>query len=179
MENNRQDLLDRWDYEKNECTPSEMPYRTRRKAYFKCPKCIHESEAKRMIDVTDKPDHEVQCKGCGDGKNQRQDLTGNVYGDLTVLYFDEEKSENKSNKYWMCECSCGRTVSVIAASLTGGKKTKCGGKKHLPSLSEEIKYYDPESASEIKRLRRSGLYVQYREAVKKKDGCRCIVCGST
>jgi hypothetical protein len=41
-----------------------MAYRTRRKAYFKCPAGIHESEARRLIDITDTPDHNLICHQC-------------------------------------------------------------------------------------------------------------------
>ena len=177
LENNRQDILDRWDYEKNELPPSEMPYRTKRKAYFKCPNGLHESEPKRLVNVTDKPTHELQCKECNNGKNRREDLTGQVFGDLTVLKFDEEKSKEKNMSYWVCKCSCGNIISALASKLKSGKKTACGGRySHNPRTEMNAYTQDP---YEIKRLRRSGEYVRYRNAVIEKDNGKCVVCGST
>lgn len=43
VENNRQDLLDRWDYDLNKKSPNERPFNTRVKTYFKCPCGKHSS----------------------------------------------------------------------------------------------------------------------------------------
>lgn len=59
--NSRQDILDLWDYDKNNCLPSEMPSGTKQKMYFKCPNNIHKSVAKRILTITDKPDHKLIC----------------------------------------------------------------------------------------------------------------------
>ena len=170
LENNRQDLLDRWDYSKNELPPSQMPYRTKKKAYFKCPSNIHDSEPRRLIDVTDKPYHDVQCKACGVGKNNREDLTARVFGELKVLYFDEERSNNTGNTYWVCRCSCGECVSVLASKLKAGNKRTCGGKyRHKNKINQD----------EIRKLRSTGEYLTFKKSVIEKDNGRCIVCGGT
>lgn len=39
--------------------------------------------------------------------------------------------------------------------------------------------YSSSDPKEIKRLRRSGEYVRYRNAVIEKDNGKCVVCGST
>lgn len=176
IENNRKDLLDRWDYDRNELLPSEMPFGTKRKAFFLCPNGIHSSEEKRLSNITTSQDYEVQCSLCG-GKNRREDLTGQVFGDLTALYFDEKKSKDKHMSYWVCQCICGNKISAFAPSLKIGKKKTCGcGSSHI--LRSEMDFL-ANNPKEIKRLRRSGEYVRYRNAVIKKDEGRCIVCGST
>ena len=176
IENNRQDLLNRWDYDKNKLYPADMPSGTKRKAYFLCPNGIHESEAKPLSSITSSQNHEVQCHKCG-GKNRREDLTGQKFRDLTALYFDEEKSKEKHMSYWICQCTCGNKISVLAPSLKIGKKTICGcGSSHTPHINMNFGTSDPK---EIKRLRRSGEYVRYRNAVIEKDGGKCAVCGST
>jgi len=38
LDNNRLDILNRWDYELNKCKPSKIGYSTKKKYYFKCPK---------------------------------------------------------------------------------------------------------------------------------------------
>lgn len=52
-----------------------------------------------------------------------QDLTGRVFGRLTVLARDEEKS---TRVYWRCECKCGTLTSVAAHMLKSGRTTSCG-----------------------------------------------------
>lgn len=176
LKNNRQDLLDRWDYNKNDLSPSQMPSGTKRKAFFICPNGIHDSESKKLSNVTTSPNHEVQCSQCG-GKNRREDLTGQVFGELTVLYFDEIKSKEKNMSYWVCECACGNTISVLAPSLKSGKKSICGiGTTH--NILDKMNFISSDP-KEVKRLRRSGEYVRYRNAVIEKDNGKCVVCGST
>jgi len=52
------------------------------------------------------------------------DLTGHVYGRLTVLELDR----NNSGAYrkWICICVCGNTVSVSGNSMRRGLTTSCG-----------------------------------------------------
>ena len=47
------------------------------------------------------------------------DLTGQVFGDLTVL-------EYAGAKRWKCKCSCGNEVSVLGNGLTRGTTHSCG-----------------------------------------------------
>lgn len=54
-------------------------------------------------------------------RNSRQDLTGQVFGRLTVVRREE------SGARWICLCSCGNESKPIqAADLTRGKVTSCG-----------------------------------------------------
>ena len=56
------------------------------------------------------------------------DLTGKVFGKLTVLKLDSERSEYQRCKYWLCKCSCGNEelISTNSASLNNGEKHSCG-----------------------------------------------------
>jgi hypothetical protein len=48
LENNRQDILDRWDYELNQCKPIDIFKKTSEKYYFRCPQGLHKSELKQI-----------------------------------------------------------------------------------------------------------------------------------
>lgn len=52
------------------------------------------------------------------------DLTGKVFGHLTVLHRDESVSGGKAK--WICRCTCGNTVSVFSDSLRSGRTKSCG-----------------------------------------------------
>lgn len=183
IENNRQDLLDLWDYELNDVLPSDVPAGTKKRYYFICPKGIHQSESKRLLTITDKPSHHVLCLECSGGYsgNTIEDLTGREFGELVVLNYDEERSSSSSSTYWFCKCSCGRTVSADARKLKSGAKTKCGGKvRHIrPKYKMDGEEgFDPYDPTYLKELRKSPEYKKYRQDVLKKDGNECAICGA-
>jgi hypothetical protein len=61
---------------------------------------------------------------------KRLDLTGQVFGKLTVL----EQSENKGARTaWRCRCDCGRIVTVVTTSLRSGNTKSCGCVRSRPS----------------------------------------------
>lgn len=67
-------------------------------------------------------------------QNQIKDLTGNVYGRLTVLRKgDPKKAPNNRNSrgwdyvlQWICKCSCGNTKTIQGTSLKRGLTVSCG-----------------------------------------------------
>lgn len=60
------------------------------------------------------------------------DLSGKIFGKLTVLEFDKEetiKKRGKSNNqysYWKCQCECGNIIVVSSVNLTQKKTQSCG-----------------------------------------------------
>jgi hypothetical protein len=52
------------------------------------------------------------------------DLTGEVFGRLTVISKDD-KQKGKEIK-WICKCKCNKLTSVRGADLRGGKTKSCG-----------------------------------------------------
>ena len=65
IENDRQDVLNRWDYELNNCKPSEICYSTYKKYWFKCDKHIeHKSELKSISRFVMGQSSAMECKQC-------------------------------------------------------------------------------------------------------------------
>lgn len=65
IENNRQDVLDRWDYELNDCSPKEVRYGSHKKCWFKCDKHKeHKSELKNINSFTHGHEGSMDCKQC-------------------------------------------------------------------------------------------------------------------
>jgi very-short-patch-repair endonuclease len=64
IENNRQDILNRWDYELNNCKPNEICFSTKKKYYFKCPRNIHHSELKNIANFTHNSEGSMYCNYC-------------------------------------------------------------------------------------------------------------------
>ena len=55
---------------------------------------------------------------------RRVDLTGKIFGRLTVLSFSHVNSNSK--REWSCQCSCGNIKAVSGYCLTSGKTKSCG-----------------------------------------------------
>lgn len=55
------------------------------------------------------------------------DLTGQKFGELTVLERAGSNSDKKA--LWLCKCSCGNTKIILGKSLRSGKVTNCGCKR--------------------------------------------------
>ena len=65
IENNRKDLLLRWDYELNDCSPSEISYGTDKKYWLKCNKHPeHKSELKDIHSFTNGQEGSIKCNQC-------------------------------------------------------------------------------------------------------------------
>ena len=58
----------------------------------------------------------------------RRDLSGERYGNLTVL----EKAEGLQDRYyvWLCRCDCGKELLVNTRNLTAHRMTHCGCKSN-------------------------------------------------
>ena len=55
------------------------------------------------------------------------DLSGKVFGELTVLHISEHQRKN-GGIWWSCQCSCGKLYDCPATLLMTGKRTHCGCK---------------------------------------------------
>jgi hypothetical protein len=54
IENNRQEILSRWDYDLNKLNPNDLSYGSSKECYFKCPQGIHKSEPRSLISISRK-----------------------------------------------------------------------------------------------------------------------------
>jgi len=87
IENNREDLLERWDYELNKCNPEDILYRTRVKRWFKCPRDIHPSELKLIDSIVGEGSSD--CKQCNSFAQWGID---NICEDFLEKYWDYDKN---------------------------------------------------------------------------------------
>ena len=71
--------------------------------------------------------HSYSC-GCYQKDRVREallhDLTGQVFGKLTVMHLAQNK--NSKGTKWTCRCECGRIVDIAATSLVNGLSNSCG-----------------------------------------------------
>ena len=142
IENNRQDLLDTWDYELNNCKPSEITYSTGTKHYFKCPRGIHKSELKYIHSVkSQKPN--THCIKCNSFAQWGIDSLGE---DFLEKYWDYEKNDGLGIDPWEISFQSNKTIyincqekdyhgsySIICwCFYKGGRCGYCNGKKVHP-----------------------------------------------
>lgn len=87
--NERQDLLDRWDYDLNKTIPEETAKNSPQKYYFKCPRGIHKSSAYKLVNLTKYTYGAAQCKWCNSFAQWGID---NIDDNFLNLYWDCEKN---------------------------------------------------------------------------------------
>ena len=97
IEHNRQDILGRWDYEKNEDTPDNICCSINNKYWFKCPRGIHESELKNINNFTCGHDGSINCKKCNSFAQWGID---NIGEDFLEKYWDYEKNNKLGITPW-------------------------------------------------------------------------------
>jgi hypothetical protein len=69
------------------------------------------------------------------------DITGNIYGDLTVSGFSHKEFRNSRQGYynfWKCKCICGNESIVLGNNLKSGTTKSCGCKSSRFSLKEKV-----------------------------------------
>lgn len=75
-----------------------------------------------------------------------KDLTGMVFGRLTVLCQADDKVEDDGTRkmMWRCLCECGNEKDILGASLSYGATTSCGcvHKEKVSQLDESLREYD-------------------------------------
>ena len=59
-----------------------------------------------------------------------RDLTGNRFGELTVICRSELKRKGKG-QWWLCKCDCGAEYEVEGTLLVTGRRTRCSGSSHV------------------------------------------------
>lgn len=55
----------------------------------------------------------------------KNDITGQRFGKLVVLYRDEDVKRHK-NILWACQCDCGNITHAAYSDLNRGRKKSCG-----------------------------------------------------
>ena len=100
IENDRQDILELWDYTSNKVSPKDVGYASHKECFFKCPRGLHESEEK-IIYVLANGRTELRCNCCN---SFGQYLIDNYGENALEKYWDYEKNRNL-NPFEIARCS--------------------------------------------------------------------------
>ena len=108
-------------------------------------------------------------------KHPIENLTGLIFGELTVIHLSD--SRNGKKIMWTCKCSCGNIVDIWAANLKNGNSKTCGD-----FTAHRLKYMKNVWKSSLDDLsgRKYGDWI-----VERRDGdiqptrwiCKCAACG--
>jgi len=155
IDNNRIDVLDRWDYELNKYKPNEVNCWTNKKYYFKCPRKIHKSEYNSLNNFTNGFNGIMDCNSCNSFAQWGIDNLGE---DFIEKYWDYDK--NKYNPWEIAKAS-GKSVfikckgnhksyKVICRDFNhGGRCPRCAEEKVESYLQEKVRLYFGELGYEI------------------------------
>lgn len=97
LENNRQDVIDRWDYKLNEYKPNEINYSSNKKYYLKCPNNLHHSELKLIGNFTMGQEGSISCNQCN---SFAQWGINNLGEDFLEKYWDYAKNNKLNINPW-------------------------------------------------------------------------------
>lgn len=118
------------------------------------------------------------------------DLTGQVFGLLTVLKEVPERSKDRQVQ-WLCQCECGNTTIVRSADLRSGNTKSCGchrtqsfGEDKIKSLLksanitfETEKTFDNCRFPDTNRLARFDFYLPENNLLIEYDGQQHFIQG--
>ena len=100
IDNNYQDVINRWDYELNKLKPDEVGFGSKIKYYFKCPRGLHESELKNIGTFTGGQDGSVKCNQCNSFAQHLLD----TYGESGIIdYWDYEENNKLGINPWLID----------------------------------------------------------------------------
>jgi hypothetical protein len=124
IQHERQDVLDRWDYELNDCNPDEICWGSTIKRYFKCQEGKHKSELRSIVSFVNNSEESINCKQCK--------MMANTHPHL-IKYFANENDAYKysygSHKKVLMKCpNCNFEKEITIHDLVnqGFPCSKCG-----------------------------------------------------
>ena len=133
IENGKNEWLELWDYDLNGgCTPKDIGCGSNKKYFFKCSRGLHDSEEKRINDLTT-GNTKLRCNCCN---SIGQYLIDNYGEDALEKRWDSEKngnlnpfeiSKNSNKKVWIkCPRGLHKSEEKIINNLTNGNTSiKC------------------------------------------------------
>ncbi len=175
IENDRNDILDRWDYELNSDTPDKVNYKSNKKYYFKCPSGKHESQLQSIQYLPAGKQKELPCAKCN---SFAQYIVDNYSSDYFEQIWSKDntidpwtvpyKSEKKA--IFICQNNSDHVYEMKISYFTKGSKCpKCKEKEKLNnSLGNTYKWiFDIWSDKNVKSP------YDYSKSTAKKAWFKC------
>ncbi len=148
IDNNRKDLLMRWDCKLNKISPFEVNVKTPKKYYLKCPIHKHESEKKLLCTLIIGHDSS-QCNGCNSfgediEQNYSKEFLDNIwdYGKNNISPYKISRCNSSKKIYLKClEDSNHRSYQITPSHYQDGRRCPICGMNYLSKLHKSIINY--------------------------------------
>ena len=103
----------------------------------------------------------------------RKDLTGQKFGNLTVLSFLEIRLQGRGQvSFYQCKCDCGVTKAIKGTHLTRGDTKTCGASIHktLPNNASKVwaKWLSYEKHAKERNLSWNLSYAMFDSLIRMK-----------
>lgn len=140
-DNDRQDYLDLWDYELNQIRPEDIAFKSGKKCYFKCPRGIHESEPRRLLDIV-RHNLKPYCFKCN---SLGQYMIDNLGEESIRLYWSDKNTKSpfeisrcsKENVWIKCTNISHPDYQILAMHFSRGQRCSvCCGRKIIPGIND-------------------------------------------
>lgn len=147
---------------------------------YKC-LCRCDCGTEKSVDVNALKRGATKSCGCYNAeathKRSFMDLTGQNFGDLTVIYQAESKIRSgKARTVWHCKCACGGESDVLAVDLRSGKCKSCGCKQYSIA-GHNFRDLQGQTFGNLTVLHRADDRVKASGGHVVRWRCKCI-CGS-
>lgn len=105
IENNRKDILNLWDYSKNDITPHDISFSSSKNYYFKCSKGIHKSELKKITYLTNSM--KIKCIQCNS-------FAQHVIDEFGVSFFNKIWCIDNEVDPWEIAFKSNREITLLS-----------------------------------------------------------------
>lgn len=115
-------------------------------------------------------------KGCGQKHREYEDMTGKVFGKLTVISQGDDEITTKGKRHirWICKCECGRETLVRGTALRNGHTQSCGHCSRSESnLGKHVQDITGMQFGKWTVLYENGRLLEPRGRYVKLWHCRC------
>lgn len=142
----------------------------------KC-RCVCDCGNEKVAWMSDIQNGSTRSCGCITQVPKNEDLTGNVFGNLTAIKRVEDKVSKSGHKttMWECVCECGKVVTVAARRLKSGRTKSCGCLSSRETIGERSAkdYTGFVSDSGVRFIKPSGISRNNSRVWE----CECGLCG--
>ena len=140
LKNNKDELLDLWDYELNDMSPKEIGSNSNLKFFFKCPRGLHESNKKQIATLIKQK--EYKCPKC---ESVGQHIIDNYGNDYLNSKWSEKNTQSPFDIYYSSMkkiwIKCSETnyhpdyLQVASSFVKGCRCPYCTSKMIVPKDS--------------------------------------------